>query len=76
MDVSIIDEMPAGRKAIETYWVKQEMLDRVLWIYDKELRKGHQAYVICPLIEESDKLDVQNAIDVHSALVHHISKSI
>jgi ATP-dependent DNA helicase RecG len=36
----------------------------------KELRKGHQVYVICPLIEESDKLDVQNAIDVHSALVH------
>ncbi len=30
MDVSIIDEMPAGRKKIETYWVKQEMLDRVL----------------------------------------------
>ena len=63
-------------KSIETYWVKQEMLDRVLGFMNKELRKGHQAYVICPLIEESDKLDVQNAIDVHSALVHHISKSI
>ena len=42
----------------------------------KELQKGRQAYVICPLIEESDKLDVQNAIDVHSALVHHISKQV
>ena len=70
MDVSIIDEMPAGRKSIETYWVKQEMLDRVFGFMNKELRKGHQVYVICPLIEESDKLDVQNAIDVHSALVH------
>jgi ATP-dependent DNA helicase RecG len=70
MDVSIIDEMPAGRKSIETYWVKQEMLDRVFGFMIKELRKGHQVYVICPLIEESDKLDVQNAIDVHSALVH------
>ena len=38
---------------------------------NKELQKGRQAYVICPLIEESDKLDVQNAIDVHSALVHY-----
>ncbi|MFE8699038.1 ATP-dependent DNA helicase RecG [Cytobacillus sp. FJAT-54145] len=68
MDVSIIDEMPAGRKTIETYWAKQDMLDRVLGFMEKELTKGRQAYVICPLIEESDKLDVQNAIDVHAAL--------
>ena len=68
MDVSIIDEMPAGRKTIETYWAKPEMLERVLAFVEKELVKGHQAYVICPLIEESDKLDVQNAIDVHAAL--------
>jgi ATP-dependent DNA helicase RecG len=71
MDVSVIDEMPAGRKTIETYWAKPEMLDRVLGFVEKELVKGHQAYVICPLIEESDKLDVQNAIDVHTTLTHY-----
>ncbi|MBB5323713.1 ATP-dependent DNA helicase RecG [Anoxybacillus tepidamans] len=71
MDVSIIDEMPAGRKKIETYWVKHYMLERVLDFIEKEVQKGRQAYVICPLIEESEKLDVQNAIDVHSMLVHH-----
>jgi len=68
MDVSVIDEMPAGRKTIETYWAKHEMLERVLAFMEKELSQGRQAYVICPLIEESDKLDVQNAIDVHSTL--------
>jgi ATP-dependent DNA helicase RecG len=71
MDVSVIDEMPAGRKTVETYWVKHNMLERVLQFIDKELMKGRQAYVICPLIEESDKLDVQNAIDVHSMLVQY-----
>lgn len=71
MDVSIIDEMPAGRKPIETYWAKHEMLDRVLQFMEKELSKGRQAYVICPLIEESEKLDVQNAIDIHSMLTHY-----
>ncbi|HJV31025.1 MAG TPA: ATP-dependent DNA helicase RecG [Bacillales bacterium] len=71
MDVSIIDEMPAGRKIIETYWAKEEMLERVLGFMEKELVKGRQAYVICPLIEESEKLDVQNAIDVHSMLTHY-----
>ncbi|GIN83740.1 ATP-dependent DNA helicase RecG [Heyndrickxia sporothermodurans] len=68
MDVSIIDEMPAGRKKIETYWVKHEMLEKVLGFVEKELVAGRQAYVICPLIEESEKLDVQNAIDVYQML--------
>ncbi|PPA72481.1 DNA helicase RecG [Jeotgalibacillus proteolyticus] len=68
MDVSIIDEMPAGRKPIETYWAKENMLERILVFMEKELSKGRQVYVICPLIEESEKLDVQNAIDVHTQL--------
>ncbi|WP_096435446.1 ATP-dependent DNA helicase RecG [Alteribacter populi] len=68
MDVSVIDEMPKGRKPIETYWAKPAMFERVLTFMQKELKQGRQAYVICPLIEESDKLDVQNAIDVHAQL--------
>ncbi|WP_239254366.1 ATP-dependent DNA helicase RecG [Listeria ilorinensis] len=69
MDVSIIDEMPAGRKEIETFWVKHEMLDRVIRFMEKEIEKGHQAYVICPLIEESENLDVQNAVDFYNILL-------
>ncbi|MEC3653633.1 ATP-dependent DNA helicase RecG [Bacillus siamensis] len=68
MDVSVIDEMPAGRKQIETYWVKHDMLERILAFIEKELKQGRQAYIICPLIEESDKLDVQNAIDAYNML--------
>lgn len=71
MDVSVIDEMPAGRKPVETFWAKHEMLDRVLSLMEKELNKGRQAYVICPLIEESENLDVQNAIDVYNLLANH-----
>lgn len=71
MDVSVLDELPAGRKPVKTYWVKPQMLPRVLAFMEKELEQGRQAYVICPLIEESDKLDVQNAIDVHASLSRH-----
>ncbi|MBP3952074.1 ATP-dependent DNA helicase RecG [Bacillus suaedae] len=71
MDVSIIDELPAGRKTIETYWAKPDMFERVLDFTEKELMAGRQCYVICPLIEESDKIDVQNAIDVHLLLTQH-----
>ncbi|KGX88485.1 ATP-dependent DNA helicase RecG [Pontibacillus litoralis] len=68
MDVSVIDEMPSGRKQVETYWIKEHMLDRVLTFIEKEVANGHQAYVISPLIEESDKLDIQNAVDVYHQL--------
>lgn len=65
MDVSTISERPKGRIPISTYWVKHNMMDRVLGFISREIDQGRQAYFICPLIEESDKLDVQNAIDLH-----------
>ena len=71
MDVSMIDEMPAGRKEIETHWMKKEQLGSVLSKLELELASGRQAYAICPLIEESDKLDVQNAVEIYEQLAHH-----
>lgn len=65
MDVSTLSERPKGRKPISTYWVKQDMMDRVLGFISREVSQGRQTYLICPLIEESDKLDVQNAIDLY-----------
>lgn len=73
MDVSILDEMPEGRKKVETFWLKEDSLLPVLRKMEKELQAGRQSYVICPLIEESDKLDVQNAVDVHAQLSAHFS---
>lgn len=66
MDVSTIKERPQGRKPIETFWIKHSALDRALGFIRKQVALGRQAYVICPLIEESEKLDeVQNVIDTH-----------
>lgn len=73
MDVSVLDELPAGRKEVETHWMKEDALLPILRKMEKELTAGRQAYVICPLIEESDKLDVQNAVDVHSQLTVHFN---
>ncbi|GAA0445538.1 ATP-dependent DNA helicase RecG [Lentibacillus halophilus] len=68
MDVSVINEMPSGRKPIETYWVKENTLDRLLRFIGKRVQHGEQTYVVCPLIEESDKLDIQNAVDLYDHL--------
>jgi ATP-dependent DNA helicase RecG len=68
MDVSTIRERPKGRKPVKTYWVKPELMDRVIGFIRREAEAGRQTFVICPLIEESEKLDVQNAIDLHARL--------
>ncbi|CAM4452395.1 ATP-dependent DNA helicase RecG [Paenibacillus typhae] len=65
MDVSTLSERPKGRVPITTYWVKHDLMERVLKLVNREVDQGRQAYLICPLIEESEKLDVQNAIDLH-----------
>ena len=69
MDVSIIDQMPAGRKEIITRWVKHQQLNLVLDWLVKEIQKGSQAYVISPLIEESEALDLKNAIALEGELI-------
>ena len=68
MDVSIIDQMPAGRKPIITRWVKHEQLEVVLEWIKKEVLKGAQVYFISPLIEESETLDLKNAIALEEEL--------
>lgn len=65
MDMSIIDQMPVGRKPVETFWVKETLMPRILKFIEKEVENGGQAYVITPLIEESDKMDIQNAVDLY-----------
>ncbi|SDY57015.1 ATP-dependent DNA helicase RecG [Thermoactinomyces sp. DSM 45892] len=73
MDISTIDEMPAGRQPIDTYWVKKDLFPRIVSFVEKECQTGHQAYVICPLIEESEKLDLQNAHDLYEQLTLELS---
>lgn len=74
MDVSVIDQMPAGRKSIDTHWMKEDQLPKLIGRLKKELANGRQAYIICPLIEESEKLDVQNAVDVYNMMSYELGK--
>src|SRR5690625_1127741 len=61
MDVTTIDEMPPGRLPIKTYWIRKKQLNSLMNTIMKELKKNAQIYVISPLIEESDALDLENA---------------
>ena len=69
MDVSSIKQLPKGRKPIITSWSKHEAYESVLNQMTSELKKGRQAYVICPLIESSEHLeDVQNVVALYESL--------
>ncbi len=60
LDVSVIDELPPGRKPIRTMHAYEERRDSVFEFIEKELRKGRQAYIVFPMIYESERSDMQN----------------
>lgn len=63
LDVSVIDELPAGRKPIETLHLYENQRLRMFGFMKQEIAKGRQIYVVYPLIEESEKLDLKNLAD-------------
>jgi len=76
IDVSTIRQLPAGRKEIETHWVTESYFDRVLSFVQKNIEKGEQAYIVTPLIEESEAFDYQNAIDLFNNLTQFYPEHI
>lgn len=68
MDISIIDELPPGRKKIDTYFIDQSQKSRIYNFIKKEIEMGRQAYVVCPLIDESEKMDMESAIQTREEL--------
>lgn len=61
LDVTLIDEMPAGRKPIETTMFTEKKREEMYELLKLQLREGRQAYVVYPLVEESEKLDLKDA---------------
>ena len=62
LDVSIIDELPSGRSPIKTKWIKDEIEKRKMYDFiDRMIEKGRQVYIVSPLIEESETLNVKSA---------------
>ena len=60
LDISIIDELPPNRKKIETFAVQKNMTERVNKFIQKQVQEGRQAYIVCPLVEENEELDLKS----------------
>jgi len=68
LDISIIDEMPPGRQQIITRTVKAEGREASYEFVRREVKKGRQAYVVAPLIEDSENLDAKSAMGLYDEL--------
>jgi ATP-dependent DNA helicase RecG len=68
LDLSILDERPPGRQPITTALRPESARDRVLHFVDRELAKGRQAYIVYPVIEESEKTDLKAATTMYEVL--------
>lgn len=67
LDVSTIKQMPKGRKPIITEWAKHEEIELVHEKTAREINAGRQVYIICPLIEASEHVDVKNAVEIYES---------
>ena len=68
LDVSVIDELPPGRQPVTTKLIADARRDEVIANLGRWVAQGRQAYWVCPLVEESEALDLQNAIDTRDQL--------
>ena len=72
LDLSIIDELPPGRKTVKTRWVSPENRQKAYDFIRSKIAERRQAFIICPLIEESEKIEAKAAIEEYQRLSQRV----
>ncbi|MBU0534055.1 MAG: ATP-dependent DNA helicase RecG [Candidatus Omnitrophica bacterium] len=75
MDISTLNELPAGRAQTSTFWIDEKDKDKVYDFIKEELDKGRQVFIVTPLIEESEKLEVDSATEIFEFLKENVFSS-
>ncbi|MCI8443829.1 MAG: ATP-dependent DNA helicase RecG [Clostridia bacterium] len=65
LDISVIDELPPNRKKIDTFAVGKNMTDRVHYFIKQQIQQGRQAYIVCPLVEENEEMDLKSVEELY-----------
>jgi ATP-dependent DNA helicase RecG len=72
LDLSVIDQLPPGRQVIKTKWLKPEQRASAYSFTRKQVKNGHQAFIICPLVEESEAVQAKAAVEEYE----HLSREV
>ena len=76
LDISIVDELPADRIPIKNCVVDTSYRPKAYQFIEREVAKGHQVYIICPMVEESELMDAENVTDYAAKLQTEINSNI
>lgn len=76
MDISVIDEVPARRLPIKNCVVNQGYRPKAYEFMEQQIKEGHQVYIICPLVEETENSEGENVMDYAKKLSHELSPGI
>lgn len=76
LNVSVIDQMPPGRLPVKTIFVSKSSREKAYKFIHTEIKKGRQAYIVCPLIEESEKQDLQAAESLYQDLRKNVFSDV
>ena len=68
LDISIIDELPPNRKKIDTFAVGKDMENRINAFITKQIEQGRQCYIVCPLVEENEEMDLKSVTELAEKL--------
>ncbi|MCL5995207.1 MAG: ATP-dependent DNA helicase RecG [Chloroflexi bacterium] len=72
LDNTVLDEMPPGRQPIETHWFAPAERERAYSFVRQQVEQGRQAFIICPLVEESEKIEAKAAVEEHTRLQREV----
>ena len=72
LSLTVIDEMPKNRQKIQTMWINSPRLQAMYGFVREELERGRQAFIVCPLVEESEKIDLENAMSLAAQLQEEV----
>jgi ATP-dependent DNA helicase RecG len=72
LELSIIDELPPGRQVVQTRWLVPRERERAYGFIQSQDTQGRQAFIICPLVEESEKTETKSAIEEYRRLQTHV----
>jgi ATP-dependent DNA helicase RecG len=72
LDVSILDQLPPGRMPVKTRWYDDRKREQIYRFLDDQMRQGRQVYVVCPLVEQSEKVDLKAAKEMAQRLAKEV----
>jgi ATP-dependent DNA helicase RecG len=76
LDNTVLDELPPGRQPVDTHWFLPAERERAYSFVKQQVAQGRQAFIICPLVEESEKIEAKAAVEEHARLQREVFPSL